>query len=85
MASPLLSLYPMLGESFLVCLGLVLVLFCLELWENKNPPLWGRPRGRVVKFAHSASAGQGFAALDPGRRHGTAHQATLRRRPTCHN
>ena len=35
--------------------------------------------GRVVKFARSAAAAQGS---DPGRRHGTARQATLRRRPT---
>ena len=34
---------------------------------------WGWPRGRVVKFVHSASVVQGFASLDPGRRHGTAH------------
>uniref|UniRef100_F6PV72 C2H2-type domain-containing protein n=1 Tax=Equus caballus TaxID=9796 RepID=F6PV72_HORSE len=42
-------------------------------------------RGRVVKFAHSSSVAQGFAGSDPGRRRGTAHQAMLRRRPTCHN
>lgn len=42
----------------------------------------GRPRGRVVKFAHSAAAAQGS---DPGRGHGTARQATLRWRPTSHN
>ena len=28
---------------------------------------------------------RGFAVLDPGCGHGTAHQAMLRRRPTCHN
>ena len=33
----------------------------------------------------SASAAQGFAGSDPGRRHGAAHQATMRRHPTCHN
>ena len=31
----------------------------------------------------SASAAQSFAGLDPRRRHGTTHQAMLRRRPTC--
>ena len=45
----------------------------------------GRPRGRVVKFARSASAAQGFAGSDPGRGHGTAHQAMLRQHPTCHS
>ena len=41
--------------------------------------------GRVVKFMCSASAAQGFSSSDPGRRHGTTHQAMLRWRPTCHN
>ena len=46
---------------------------------------WGRPCGRVVKFVRSTVVAQGFAGSDPGRGHGTAHQATLSRRPTCHN
>ena len=33
----------------------------------------------------STSAAQGFTGSDPGRGHGTARQAMLRRRPTCHN
>ena len=45
----------------------------------------GQPHGQVVKFARSTSVAQGFAGSDPGRRHGTTHQATLRRRPTLHN
>ena len=28
---------------------------------------------------------QYFVSSNPGRGHGTAHQTTLRRRPTCHN
>ena len=44
--------------------------------------LRGRLRGRVVKFVRSAAVAQGS---DPGRGHGTARQATLRRRPTSHN
>ena len=48
-------------------------------------PSRGRPRGRVVEFARSASSAQSFASSDPGRGHGTAHQAMLRWRPTCHN
>ena len=32
----------------------------------------GWPRGQVVKFARSASAGQGFAGSDPGHGHGAA-------------
>ena len=42
----------------------------------------GWPRGRGVKFMHSALAAQGFAGLDPGHGHGAAHQAMLRRCPT---
>ena len=30
-------------------------------------------------------AAQCFVGSDPGRGHDTAHQATLRQRPTCHN
>ena len=45
----------------------------------------GRPHDPVVEFVCSASAAQGFAGLDPGSRHGTAHQALLRQRLTCHN
>ena len=45
----------------------------------------GQTLGQVVKFARSASAAQGFAGLDPGRGHDTAHQAMLRQHPTCHN
>ena len=50
-----------------------------------NRTWWGWPRGRVVKFTCSASVAQGFADLDPGPRHGTAHQAMVRWHPTCHN
>ena len=45
----------------------------------------GPPYGGVVKFLRSASAAQGLPGSDPGDGHGTAHQATLRQRPTCHN
>ena len=44
----------------------------------------GQPRGQVVKFVCSAAAAQGFAGSDPGHKHGTARQATLRQHPTCH-
>ena len=42
----------------------------------------GRLCGPVVKFARSPAAAQGS---ESGLGHGTAPQATLRRRPTCHN
>ena len=57
------------------------ILPCSSLFRNEQGPA----RGWVVKFAHSALAAQGFASSDPGRRHGTDHQAMLRRCPTCHN
>ena len=44
----------------------------------------GWPRGQVVKFVRSTSAAQGFPGLDPGCRHGTTRQATLRQSPKCH-
>ena len=50
--------------------------------KSEKMNLGGRLRGRVVKFACSAAAAQGS---DPGRGHGTAHQATLRQHPTPHN
>ena len=43
----------------------------------------GQHSGRVVKFAHSALAAQGFAGSDPGRGRSTTHQAMLGQRPTC--
>ena len=39
----------------------------------KQDYTWDQPRGPVVKFARFTSAAQGFANLDTGRRHGTAH------------
>ena len=39
-------------------------------WLSSHAPLW---------------AAQGFADLNPGCRHGTAHQAMLRQHPTYHN
>ena len=39
----------------------------------------------MVKFAHSTSAAQGFAGLDPGHGHGTDHQAMPRWYHIKHN
>ena len=47
--------------------------------------LGGQPHGPVVKFMSSAVVAQGFTGSNPGCGHGTARQAALRRRPTCHN
>ena len=42
----------------------------------KKPSKRPTPRGGVVKFARSVMAAQGFTGSDPGRGHGTTHQAT---------
>ena len=42
----------------------------------------GQPHGQLVKFADSTLAALGFAGLDSGCKHGTAHQAMLRWHPT---
>uniref|UniRef100_A0A9L0TBJ1 Component of oligomeric golgi complex 4 n=1 Tax=Equus caballus TaxID=9796 RepID=A0A9L0TBJ1_HORSE len=38
-----------------------------------------------VRQLDLAKVAQCFIGLNPGRGHGTAHQTTLRQRPTCHN
>ena len=45
----------------------------------------GLAPSRVVMFACSILSAQGFTGLDPGRGHGTAPGAMLRRRPTQQN
>ena len=53
--------------------------------EQMQKVMRGWPRGQVAKFARSASVARDFASLDPRQGHGTTRQATLGRRPTCHN
>ena len=69
------------NHCYIMYYGLKLNLYTII--RNKDDR--GQPRGRVVKFVHSALAAQGFAGSDPGRGPVTAHQATVRLRPTCHN
>lgn len=66
-------------------LALCLRIVCLTLGHKKILIYWGWPRVQVVKLARSAAAARGFIGSDPGRGHGTTHQAILRRHPTCHN
>ena len=61
-------------ESLPCCIGKVL-----------NTNHGGPARGQEVKLTCATSAPQGFTGLDPGHGHGTAHQATFRWHPTCHN
>ena len=52
----------------------------------KTNDFWGWPHGsQVVTFTRSCSAAQGFSGSNPGCGHGIAHQAMLRRGPTCRN
>ena len=58
----------------------------------KGVPLFKNPRhlgaGPVAEWLSSRAplqAAQCFVGSDPGRGHGTAHQAMLRQRPTYHN
>ena len=48
----------------------------------KNKILGGQPRGRVVKFAHSALVAQGLPVRIPGVALHTARQAMLWQHPT---
>ena len=50
--------------------------------EHRKDYSWGRPGGRVVEFACSALAAQGFAGSNPGPGRGTTHLAMLRWHPT---
>ena len=77
---PPLQILSCVSPSVCVC-----VLKPLPSGFKPKVPRRGRPRGRVVKFLHSAVLAQGFTDSDLGRGHGTARQATLRRRPTCQN
>ena len=57
-------------------------------WVNNFKQCGEQGAGPVAKWLSSCvppSAAQGFTGSDPGRRHGTAHQAMLRQRPKCHN
>ena len=68
-----------------------------NIWKTKNPrasvnflkKVRAEVRaGPVAKWLSSRApqqAAQCFVGSNPGRGHGTAHQTTLRRRPTCHN
>ena len=47
---------------------------------------WGAgPVAEPLSSHAPLQAAQCFIGSNPGRRHGTARQAMLRRRPTCHN
>ena len=54
-------------------------------WQRKSKDGAGSVAEWLSSCAPSASVAQGFTGLDPGHGHGTAHQATLRQCPTCHN
>ena len=54
--------------------------------KNTGKTFWGTgPVAERLSSHAPLQAAQGFTSLNPGRGHGTAHQAMLRRHPTCHN
>ena len=70
-------------EAFCPFLGVV----CLLLLSGKNS-LYVPGAGPVAEWLSSRAplqAAQCFVGSNPGRGHGTTHQTTLRRHPTCHN
>ena len=51
----------------------------------KLSQLGAGPVAEWLSLRAPLQAAQCFVSSNPGRRHGTAHQTTLRQRPTCHN
>ena len=47
--------------------------------------IWAGPVAEWLSSRALLQAAQCFVSSNPGRGHGTAHQITLRQRPTCHN
>ena len=64
-----------------ICIDRVLLSDPQSMFTFHQPAPWPR----WLKFACSALAAQGFTGSNPGHGHGTAHQAMLGQRPTCHN
>ena len=59
-----------------------------EINKSDNQKVADTGAGPVAEWLSSRAplqAAQCFVSSNPGRGHGTAHQTTLRRRPTCHN
>ena len=62
--------------------------FCCALWVGLFKTGLSQGAGPVAEWLSSRTplqAAQYFVGSIPGRGHGTAHQTTLRQRPTCHN
>ena len=57
----------------------------LPIFLFKNLKSGASPVAEWLSSLCSTSAAQGFTSSDPGRRHGTAHQVTLRQRPAFHS
>ena len=63
-------------------------------WSNQTVTNWSHLKkipqgaGPMAEWLSSRAplqAAQCFVSSNPGCGHGTAHQTTLRQRPTCHN
>ena len=55
------------------------------LFSIKNEHMGAGPVADWLSSYTPLQAAQCFVGSNPGRGHGTAHQTTLRRRPTCHH
>ena len=59
---------------------------CLSIETLKSKAQRGAgPVAEWLSLCAPLQAAQCFLSSNPGRGHGTAHQTTLRQRPTCHN
>ena len=52
---------------------------------QKAAHIWAGPVAEWLGSRAPLQAAQCFVGSNPGRGHGTAHQTTLRQRPTYHN
>ena len=58
---------------------------CGLFLKSTSKPLGADPVAEWLSSRAPLQAAQCFVGSSPGRGHGTAHQTTLRQRPTCHN
>ena len=73
-------------KSALQCRLIMLSNTIFELgWAVKNKYMGVGPVAEWLSSHAPLQAAQCFIGSNPGRGHGTAHQATLLQRPTCHN
>ena len=73
-----------LGVTELLLLVIVVVVIT-QIYACIKTHMGAGPVAQWLSSRASLQAAQCFVGSNPGRRYGTAHQTTLRQRPTCHN